>query len=71
MQVFKKYNEGNVVDMVDPLMEETVNTEVLYSMFALAIQCAAPIRSDRPGMKGVVEQLWGIRADYLKGVKKG
>ncbi|XP_011020207.1 PREDICTED: calmodulin-binding receptor-like cytoplasmic kinase 3 isoform X1 [Populus euphratica] len=69
--VFKKYNEGNVVDMVDPLMEEKVDTEVLYSMFTLAIQCAAPIRSERPDMKVVVEHLWGIRADYLKGVKKG
>ncbi|KAJ6741937.1 hypothetical protein OIU85_016065 [Salix viminalis] len=69
--VFKKYNEGNVVDMVDPQMEENVNAEILYSLFALAIQCAAPIRSDRPSMKEVVEQLWGIRADYLKGVKKG
>ncbi|KAG5242784.1 calmodulin-binding receptor cytoplasmic kinase [Salix suchowensis] len=69
--VFKKYNEGNVVDMVDPLMEENVNTEILYSLFTLAIQCAAPIRSDRPSMKAVVEQLWGIRADYLKGVRKG
>jgi hypothetical protein len=71
VQVFKKYNEGNVVDMVDPLMEEKVDTEVLYSMFTLAIQCAAPIRSERPDMKVVVEHLWGIRADYLKGVKKG
>ncbi|KAL9339662.1 hypothetical protein Peur_068677 [Populus x canadensis] len=69
--VFRKYEEGNVVDMADPLMEEVVDAEILSKMFALAIQCAAPIRTERPDMKVVVEQLWGIRADYLKGVKKG
>lgn len=71
MQAFRKYNEGTVVDMVDPLMEEAVDAEVLMKMFALAIQCAAPIRSDRPDMKAVGEQLWIIRADYLKSVRRG
>lgn len=56
--------------MVDPLMEEVVDEEILFKMFALAFQCAAPVRTDRPDMKAVVEQLWGIRADYVKGVKK-
>ncbi|KAG6739964.1 hypothetical protein POTOM_057590 [Populus tomentosa] len=69
--VFRKYEEGNVVDMADPLMEEVVDAEILSKMFALAIQCAAPVRTERPDMKVVVEQLWGIRADYLKGVRKG
>ncbi|KAJ9688757.1 hypothetical protein PVL29_014420 [Vitis rotundifolia] len=68
---FKKYNEGNVVELVDPLMEEVVDTEILNKMFGLAIQCAAPIRSDRPDMKSVGEQLWGIRMDYVKSVKRG
>ncbi|XP_048227797.1 calmodulin-binding receptor-like cytoplasmic kinase 3 isoform X2 [Ricinus communis] len=68
---FRKYNEGTVVDMVDPLMEERVHVEVLVKMFALAIQCAAPIRSDRPDMKAVGEQLWAIRADYVKSPKHG
>uniref|UniRef100_A0A6N2N6Y7 non-specific serine/threonine protein kinase n=1 Tax=Salix viminalis TaxID=40686 RepID=A0A6N2N6Y7_SALVM len=67
---FRKYEDGNVVGMVDPLMEEVVDEEILFKMFALAFQCAAPVRTDRPDMKAVVEQLWGIRADYVKGVKK-
>ncbi|KAJ8753208.1 hypothetical protein K2173_017802 [Erythroxylum novogranatense] len=67
---FRKYNEGCVADMMDPLMEETVDTDILMKMFALAIHCAAPIRSERPDMKVVGEQLWGIRADYLKSVRR-
>ncbi|KAG5226056.1 kinase family protein [Salix suchowensis] len=67
---FRKYEDGNVVGMVDPLMEEVVDEEILFKMFALVFQCAAPVRTDRPDMKAVVEQLWGIRADYVKGVKK-
>ncbi|KAF9662854.1 hypothetical protein SADUNF_Sadunf18G0097600 [Salix dunnii] len=68
---FKKYEEGNVAGMVDPNMEEVVDAEILIKMFALAFQCAAPVRTDRPDMKAVVEQLWGIRADYVKGARKG
>lgn len=52
-------------------MNEVVDVEILQKMFGLAIQCAAPIRNDRPDMKSVGEQLWAIRADYLKSVKKG
>ncbi|GAV83585.1 Pkinase_Tyr domain-containing protein [Cephalotus follicularis] len=63
---FRKYNEGHVVELVDPLMEEVVDAEILIKIFDLAIQCAAPIRSDRPDMKSVGEQLWVIRADYVK-----
>ena len=71
MQAFKKYNEGNIVELGDPLMEEVVDTEILNKMFGLAIQCAAPIRSDRPDMKSVGEQLWGIRMDYVRSVRRG
>ncbi|KAK4853688.1 hypothetical protein QYF36_012968 [Acer negundo] len=68
---FKKFDEGNLLDMVDPLMNETVEKETLMNMFGLAFQCAAPIRNDRPDMKAVGEQLWAVRADYLKkSVKK-
>ncbi|TYH12409.1 hypothetical protein ES288_A06G065300v1 [Gossypium darwinii] len=62
---FNKYNEGHVVELVDPRME-VVDAEILTKMFALAFQCAAPVRSDRPEMKSVGEQLWAIRADYVK-----
>ncbi|XP_027329322.1 calmodulin-binding receptor-like cytoplasmic kinase 3 isoform X2 [Abrus precatorius] len=67
---FRKYNEGSVVELVDPLMEEAVNADVLMKMFDLAFQCAAPIRTDRPDMKSVCEQLWAIRADYLKSARR-
>ncbi|XP_012573542.1 calmodulin-binding receptor-like cytoplasmic kinase 3 isoform X2 [Cicer arietinum] len=63
---FRRYNEGSVVELLDPLMQEAVNTEVVVKMFDLAFNCAAPVRSDRPDMKTVGEQLWAIRADYLK-----
>ena len=42
----------------------------MVKFFELAIQCAAPIRADRPDRKSVGEQLWTIRADYLRSVKK-
>ncbi len=71
VQAFRKFNEGALFDMVDPLMNEVVDVEILQKMFGLAIQCAAPIRNDRPDMKSVGEELWAIRADYLKSVKKG
>lgn len=68
---FKKYMEGNVVELLDPLMNEVVDAEVVSKLFGLAFQCAAPTRSDRPNMKEVGEQLWGIRMDYLRISKEG
>ncbi|KAK3039981.1 hypothetical protein RJ639_027171 [Escallonia herrerae] len=67
---FNKYNEGNVMELVDPQIKEAVDEEILASMFGLAIQCAAPTRADRPDMKTVGEQLWGIRMDYLRSGNK-
>lgn len=64
--VFRKYNEGSVVELLDPQMKESINGEILVKIFGLAIQCAAPTRRDRPDMKIVGEQLWAIRMDYLK-----
>ncbi|KAI4335665.1 hypothetical protein L6164_014293 [Bauhinia variegata] len=68
---FRKYHDGNAVELVDPLMDEAVNRQVLTKMFDLAFQCAAPIRTDRPDMKSVGERLWTIRAEHLKSAKKG
>ncbi|KAM3012867.1 hypothetical protein FF2_025803 [Malus domestica] len=68
---FKKLNEGRVAELVDPLMEETIDAELLMKIFDLGIQCAAPIRDARPDMKAVGEQLWTIRAGYLRSVKRG
>lgn len=59
------------MELVDPLMEEVVDSDVVTKMFSLAFHCAAPIRADRPDMKSVGEQLWAIRADYLKSAKRG
>ncbi|KAK6945160.1 Serine-threonine/tyrosine-protein kinase, catalytic domain [Dillenia turbinata] len=70
-KAFDKFNEGNVVVLVDPLMEESVDTAILVKMFSLAFQCSAPVRTDRPDMKTVGQQLWAIRMDYLKSVKRG
>ncbi|KAJ7957677.1 Kinase family protein [Quillaja saponaria] len=67
----RMYHEATVVELVDPLMQETVNAEIVRKMVDLAFQCVAPIRADRPDMKSVGQQLWAIRADYLKRVKRG
>ncbi|KAI6681558.1 hypothetical protein NL676_035439 [Syzygium grande] len=68
---FRKFNEGNVVDLMDPRMEERVDRDILMRIFNLAFQCAAPGRSDRPDMNVVGEELWGIRVDYLNSVRRG
>lgn len=69
--VFQRCNEGRVVELVDPLMEEVVDAEILNKIFNLAFECAAPIRSKRPDMKLVGEQLWAIRADYIRSLRRG
>ncbi|XP_039017127.1 calmodulin-binding receptor-like cytoplasmic kinase 3 isoform X2 [Hibiscus syriacus] len=68
---FRKYNDGHVAELVDPRMEEFVDAETLTKIFALAFQCAAPVRNDRPEMKSVGEQLWAIRAEYVKTSRRG
>ncbi|XP_047942394.1 calmodulin-binding receptor-like cytoplasmic kinase 3 [Salvia hispanica] len=68
--VFRKYNEGRFWEMVDPLMHEKIDKEILAKMFGLAIHCVAPTRADRPDMKAVGEQLWGIRIDYFKSERR-
>lgn len=70
MQAFEGYNDGRVVELVDPLMQEVVNAEILNKIFNLAFECAAPIRSKRPDMKLVGEQLWAIRADYVRSLRR-
>lgn len=71
MQAFKTFNAGKAAEMLDPSMKEVVHTGILLKMFSLAFQCAAPTRGDRPNMKEVAEQLWAIRMNYLKSVKRG
>ncbi|XP_071726803.1 calmodulin-binding receptor-like cytoplasmic kinase 3 [Rutidosis leptorrhynchoides] len=63
---FGKYNDGDIMDLVDPQMKETVDSEIFTKMLALAFRCAATNRVDRPEMKAVAEQLWAIRSDHLR-----
>ncbi|XP_040383366.1 calmodulin-binding receptor-like cytoplasmic kinase 3 isoform X2 [Oryza brachyantha] len=67
---FKKFNEGNMREILDPLLEDPVDDEVLEKLLSLAFQCAAPTREDRPTMKEVGEQLWEIRKEYGKSVRR-
>ena len=71
MQAFSRYDDGRVVELVDPLMAEAVDADILRKIFGLAMECVAPIRAQRPDMKLVGEQLWTIRADYVKSTRRG
>ncbi|PKA56575.1 Calmodulin-binding receptor-like cytoplasmic kinase 3 [Apostasia shenzhenica] len=66
---FKKFNEGNVRELLDPKLQEDVNPEVVTKMLSLAFHCAAPTRANRPLMKEVGEQLWEIRKDFGKSLR--
>lgn len=66
---FKKFDEGNVREVLDPRLQEDVNIEVVTKMLSLAFHCAAPTRARRPLMKEVVEQLWEIRKDFGKSLR--
>lgn len=68
---FKTYEKGNVKEILDPSMGTTVDRDTLKKMFDLAFRCVAPTRADRPEMKSVGEQLWGIRMDYLRSRRIG
>ncbi|KAF0893072.1 hypothetical protein E2562_021330 [Oryza meyeriana var. granulata] len=63
---FEKYNRGDVKEILDPMLTESVNEDILNKIFDVAFQCVAPTRADRPAMKEVVERLWKIRRDYAK-----
>ncbi|XP_076912553.1 uncharacterized protein LOC143570921 isoform X1 [Bidens hawaiensis] len=68
---FGKYIEGDIMDLVDPQMRESLDIEIIGKIFELAFQCAAPTRADRPDMKVVGEQLWAIRMDYIRNSRRG
>ncbi|KAI4380644.1 hypothetical protein MLD38_006811 [Melastoma candidum] len=63
---FKKFDAGQAAELLDPGLEERIDTSILMRIFGLAMLCATPVRSDRPEMISVGEQLWTIRADYLR-----
>lgn len=63
---FKNFTDGNVMAILDPLLNESVDGKIAMKMLSLAFECAAPTRADRPDMREVVEQLWEIRKQYDK-----
>ncbi|KAM0853779.1 hypothetical protein ACQ4PT_050849 [Festuca glaucescens] len=63
---FEKYSRGDIQDIMDPMLTESVNEDILTKIFDVMFQCVAPTRADRPQMKEVVEKLWKIRRDYAK-----
>lgn len=69
--VFYNFKQGNVAGLIDPLMDEIVDTRILKKLFGLAIQCAAPVRNDRPDMDEVGVRLGTIRTDYIKSNMRG
>ncbi|CAA7406948.1 unnamed protein product [Spirodela intermedia] len=67
---FKKFNEGRVRQIMDPLLREEVDEDVLSQLFTLAFRCAASTRGRRPAMNEVCQQLWAIRKDYGKSLQR-
>ncbi|KAJ3693409.1 hypothetical protein LUZ60_008889 [Juncus effusus] len=67
---FKKFNEGNVREILDPHLDERVDDELISRLLNVSFQCAAPTRDDRPNMKEVGEQLWEIRKEYGKMLRR-
>ncbi|KAI3805411.1 hypothetical protein L1987_27769 [Smallanthus sonchifolius] len=65
-----KYKEGDITDLVDPQMKESLETEIFVNMLKLAFQCVAPTRADRPDINVVAEKLWAIRIDSLRNGRK-
>eukprot|EP00252_Welwitschia_mirabilis_P015871 TRINITY_DN3525_c0_g1_i2.p1 TRINITY_DN3525_c0_g1~~TRINITY_DN3525_c0_g1_i2.p1 ORF type:complete len:247 (+),score=44.40 TRINITY_DN3525_c0_g1_i2:180-920(+) len=64
---FKKANEGKVAELLDPAMKIGPGIASLAEkIFALAFDCSAPTRSDRPTMKQAQERLWEIRSLYYQ-----
>lgn len=62
---FKKFLDGNLVELLDPKLEKSEATYfVMEKMAELAFQCSAPTKHDRPTMKKAAEFLWTIRKDY-------
>jgi hypothetical protein len=70
-QAFKKFVEGNVIDILDPKIEKaSAAVSVMERIAELAFACSAPTKGDRPSMKKAAEVLWDIRRDYLAAHQK-
>lgn len=63
---FRKFVEGNIIDILDPKLERSpAAVSVIQRLAELAFACSAPTKGDRPSMKKAAEVLWEIRKDYL------
>ncbi|XWS32155.1 hypothetical protein CRYUN_Cryun23aG0136700 [Craigia yunnanensis] len=61
----KKFADGDAISALDPRLELTAGTNLaLEKILELALQCLAPRRQSRPGMRRCGEVLWSIRKDY-------
>ncbi|KAF8708638.1 hypothetical protein HU200_030018 [Digitaria exilis] len=61
----QKCRGGEAVVAMDPRMRRSpASVAAVERMLALAAQCVAAARKDRPSMRRCTEQLWTIRRDY-------
>ncbi|KAJ0054474.1 hypothetical protein Pint_00461 [Pistacia integerrima] len=59
------FTDGDAISTLDPKLEQTdANNLALEKVLELALQCLAPRRQNRPGMRRCAEILWSIRKDY-------
>ncbi|TVU44346.1 hypothetical protein EJB05_03782, partial [Eragrostis curvula] len=65
VQALQKRRGGEAVVAMDPRMRRSpASVATAERMMALAEQCVAPARKDRPSMRRCSELLWAIRRDY-------
>jgi hypothetical protein len=65
MQALQKRRAGEAVVAMDPRMRRSpASVATVERVMALAEQCVAPARKDRPSMRRCTELLWSIRREY-------
>lgn len=65
MQALQRCKAGEAVVAMDPRMRRSpASVAAVERMLALAAQCVATARDDRPSMRRCSELLWAIRRDY-------
>ncbi|XP_024545089.1 calmodulin-binding receptor-like cytoplasmic kinase 2 [Selaginella moellendorffii] len=63
---WKKFEEGNILQILDPNLEKHPEiAPTMEKLAELAFRCAAPSRKERPSMQEVSQQLTLIRKDTL------
>jgi hypothetical protein len=65
MQALQRCRAGEAVVAMDPRMRRSpASVAAVERTLALAAQCVATTRDDRPSMRRCSELLWAIRRDY-------